>query len=80
MSIQHDQERTRRLREQVVRTGRLLGWGADDVARFARALTGRDWEACSEPELEEVLAEYETLLEACYAKRARKEKGRVERV
>jgi hypothetical protein len=49
------------LRAGVLRLGALVGWDASVVARFAEAVTGRDWSSCGRDELLDVLAAYAAL-------------------
>lgn len=49
------------LRAGILRLGALLGWDVGTVARFAAAVTGRQWLDCGPTELERVLEAYATL-------------------
>jgi hypothetical protein len=59
------------LRAGVVRLGALLGWDASVVARFAEAVTGRDWSSCRREELLDVLTTYGALAHRVRAAQAR---------
>ncbi len=59
------------LRRQVVEAAARLGWSRESVGCFAKALTDKSWEECSEAELREVLEEYEALIRVVEEKQAR---------
>jgi hypothetical protein len=59
------------LRAGVLRLGALLGCDASVVARFAEAVTGRDWSCCGRDELLDVLAAYASLADRVRATQAR---------
>jgi hypothetical protein len=59
------------LRAGVVRLGALLGCDASVVARFAEAVTGRDWICCGRDELLEVLAAYAVIVRRVRSAQAR---------
>jgi hypothetical protein len=59
------------LRAGVVRLGALLGCDASVVARFAEAVTGREWICCGRDELLEVLAAYVVIVRRVRSAQAR---------
>ena len=59
------------LRAGVLRLGALLGCDVSVVARFAEAVTGRDWSCCGHDELLRVLAAYASLADRVRAAQAR---------
>jgi hypothetical protein len=61
-----------RLRDAVLRLGGLLGWEPRDVMAFAEGLTGCPWERCGAVEFALVFDEYQMLVRAIEAKRARR--------
>jgi hypothetical protein len=61
-----------RLRDAVLRLGGLLAWEPCDVMAFAEGLTGCPWDRCGAVEFALVLDEYQMLVRAIEAKRARR--------
>ncbi len=59
------------LRAGALRLGALLGWDASVVARFAEAVTGRDWSSCERDQLLDVLAAYSALARRVRSSQAR---------
>jgi hypothetical protein len=60
------------LRNAVLRLGGLLGWEPCEVVAFAEGLTGCSWDRCGAVEFALVLDEYQMLVRAIEAKRARR--------
>jgi hypothetical protein len=61
-----------RLLINVLRLGRLLGWGPRDVIGFAEALTGHSWQHCGRSDLEVVRDEFLALRWVIRRKAARR--------
>jgi hypothetical protein len=59
------------LRAGVVRLGALLGCDASLVARFAEAVTGREWTCCGRDEMLDVLAAYVVIVRRVRSAQAR---------